>query len=303
MRRKVLVTVICPILAALIWGVAFSAQSASAGRIGPFTFNAARSTLSALVLGMGLIVWAGVRKKAGKPAQKTDWKRAITGGALCGAALCIAANLQQAGLETVVSGKAGFITALYVVLVPVFGLVIGRKAHASVWIGVGLAVVGLYLLCVTGSFVFEKGDVQLIGCAAVFAIHIFLLDHFTESVQPVLLSCLQFAFVTLFSWILAFMFETPSFADIRSCIWQLLYVGILSGAGAYTLQIIAQKEAEPAKLSLLLSLESVFSVLSGAVFLGERLTGRELIGCAVMFAAVLLAELPPETVFQTRKKA
>ncbi|MDO4493632.1 MAG: DMT family transporter [Clostridia bacterium] len=299
MKQNRILTIGFPLLAALIWGTAFSAQSMAADVLGPFTVNAARSTLAFFALGLGLIVFNAVRlRKTGETRKATaaDVKNALIGGACCGTALFVAAWLQQAGLAYTPAGKAGFITALYVVLVPVFGLFLKKRTPATVWLGIALAVAGLYLLCIKDGFSVSVGDRYVLLCAVFFAVHILVIDKFTAVVDPVLLSCLQFGVAGVFSWIAAFLTETPTLAAIMSRILPILYVGLLSSAVAYTLQMIAQKYAEPVTLSLLLSLESVFSVLGGAVLLGERLSPRELAGCAVMFVAVLLAQIPPERI-------
>lgn len=299
MKKSRLITIGFPLLAALIWGTAFSAQSVSTDAVGPFAFNAARSTLAFIALGLGLFIFNAVKsKRAPKAASAAPvlTKQALLGGLCTGTVLFIASNLQQAGLSDTVSGKAGFITALYVVLVPVFGLFFKKKTPATVWLGVLLAAAGLYLLCIKGDFSIGGGDILLLLCAVFFAFHILTIDHFTVSVDPVLLSCLQFGTAATLSWIFSFIFESPTIAQLMSRILPILYVGLLSSAGAYTLQMVAQKYAEPVTLTLLLSLESVFSVLSGALLLGERLSPRELLGCVVMFIAVLLAEIPPERI-------
>ena len=273
-----------PVLAAFIWGTAFVAQSVSSDYIPPFTFNLLRSLVAAVVLGGGLAVYRrflkAKRPQAVKPLARSR-RDLLLGGLCCGTALGIAANLQQAGMAETSAGKAGFITALYIVLVPVLGLFLHKKAPATVWVGVVLAVAGLYFLCVNEALTLSRSDLLVMLCAFVFAGHILLVDHFTRTVDGVALSGLGAA-----------LWEAPTWEGIRQCVWPILYVGVFSSGVGYTLQILAQKDANPTVVSLLLSLESVFSVLAGAVILHDRLSGRELLGCGLMFLAVVLTQLP-----------
>ena len=215
-------------------------------------------------------------------------------------ALAIASNFQQAGLVAGTdAGKAGFITALYVVLVPVFGLFFNRKVSLPVWIAVVCSVVALYLLCIKGDFSLAAGDLLILVCAVCFAVHILVIDHFTAYCDGVKLSCLQFLFAGIISAVCMFLFETVDFAAIWSCILPLLYVGIFSCGVGYTLQILAQKDSNPTVVTILLSLESVFAVIAGAIVLHQQMTAREYIGCVVMFVAVILAQIQ----FPEKKKA
>jgi drug/metabolite transporter (DMT)-like permease len=208
--------------------------------------------------------------------------------------LAIASALQQAGLGNTDPGKAGFITALYIVLVPIAGLFLKKKAPFTVWVAVAIAAVGLYFLCVdpTKPFAIQPSDLLVIGCAICFTGHILIIDHFTQKVDGVRLSCLQFFFVAVFSALLMLFFETPDWSVLPQCAIPLLYTGIFSSGVAYTLQIISQKGANPTVISLLLSLESVFAVLTGLLF-GDRMTGWEWLGCGLMLVAVVIAQLPP----------
>ena len=231
-----------------------------------------------------------------KAANKQLW----IGGLCCGAALAIASNFQQAGMVAGTdSGKAGFITALYVVLVPVFGLFFKRKVNLPTWIAVVLSVVALYLLCIKGSFSLSPGDLLILICAVCFAVHILVIDHFTAYCDGVKLSCLQFLFAGVISTVCMFLFEEVDFAAIWSCILPLLYVGIFSCGVGYTLQILAQKGSNPTVVTILLSLESVFAVIAGAIILKQQMSVREYIGCGVMFAAVILAQID----FPVKQKA
>lgn len=295
--------VVFPILAAFIWGTAFVAQDLCADSIGAFAFNATRYFIAVLALLVVILISDKVKKN--KPTltaqeKKTANKQLWLGGLCCGAALAIASNFQQAGLVAGTdAGKAGFITALYVVLVPVFGLFFKRKVSLPTWIAVVLSVVALYLLCIKGDFSLAPGDLLVLVCAVCFAVHILVIDHFTAYCDGVKLSCLQFLFAGIISTICMFIFEDVDFAAILSCALPLLYVGIFSCGVGYTLQILAQKDSNPTVVTILLSLESVFAVIAGAIILKQQMTVREYIGCAIMFAAVILAQIQ----FPTRQKA
>lgn len=295
--------VVFPILAAFIWGTAFVAQDLCADSIGAFAFNATRYFIAVLALLVVILISDKVKKN--KPTLTAQEKKAANkqlwlGGLCCGAALAIASNFQQAGLVAGTdAGKAGFITALYVVLVPAFGLFFKRKVSLPTWIAVVLSVVALYLLCIKGDFSLAPGDLLVLVCAVCFAVHILVIDHFTAYCDGVKLSCLQFLFAGIISTICMFIFEDVDFAAILSCALPLLYVGIFSCGVGYTLQILAQKDSNPTVVTILLSLESVFAVIAGAIILKQQMTVREYIGCAIMFAAVILAQIQ----FPTRQKA
>ena len=295
--------VVFPILAAFIWGTAFVAQDLCADSIGTFAFNATRYFIA--VLALLVVILISDKLKKNKPTLTAQEKKAANkqlwlGGLCCGAALAIASNFQQAGLVAGTdAGKAGFITALYVVLVPVFGLFFKRKVSLPTWIAVVLSVVALYLLCIKGDFSLAPGDLLILVCAVCFAVHILVIDHFTAYCDGVKLSCLQFLFAGIISTICMFIFEDVDFAAILSCALPLLYVGIFSCGVGYTLQILAQKDSNPTVVTILLSLESVFAVIAGAIILRQQMTVREYIGCAIMFAAVVLAQIQ----FPTRQKA
>ncbi len=295
---------LCPTIAAIIWGAAFTAQSMCTEFMGTFTFNALR----ALIGSLSLLVTVLIMNKLKKPVERTPeekkkhTKMLLLGGLACGTLLTIASNLQQFGLETTTAGKAGFITALYMVLVPIFGLVVGKKAPIFVWISVIMSAVGLYLLCITDGFSIASGDIYVIMCAVVFALHILTIDYFTQFVDGVELSFMQFTVMTVISGICMFIFEDPQISGIAQCILPLLYVGVLSSAVAYTLQIVAQKGSNPTVVVLILSLESVFATLAAAIFLNEQLSVREYIGCILMFAAVMLAQLPNDIFKRKQKK-
>ncbi len=280
-------------LTALIWGSAFVAQSVGMDYIGPFTFNSIRSFMGGIVLLPVIFIMKRQRRKNGQGAPSSgDRKTLIIGGICCGIALAAASSLQQIGIVYTSAGKAGFITALYILIVPVMGLFLGRRAGLKVWIGVALAVAGMYFLCITDGFSISKGDFLVFLCAIVFSVHILVIDHFAPKVDGVALSCIQFFVCGILCAVPMFVQEQPRISEILAAWMPLAYAGVLSCGVAYTLQVIAQKNTDPTVASLLLSLESVFSVLTGWVILGERLSGRELFGCALVFAAVLLAQIP-----------
>ena len=293
-----------PLLAAFIWGTSFVAQSVAADSIGPFTFNAARSAVAfVFLLALSLILWRARRNTfAAEPEPRTGtWRDLLIGGLCCGAALAVASFLQQKGLETTTAGKSGFITAMYIVIVPVLGIFLKRKAPRTVWISVVLAVVGLYCLCMTGSLSVNEGDFYTLLCAFCFSAHILVIDHFTQKVDGVQLSCAQFFVVTVLSSLGMLATETPTWEALQTSALPILYVGIFSSGVGYTLQILAQKDSNPTVVSLLLSLEAVFATVAGAVILHDQMSGREYLGCVLMLAAVILAQLPdrkrqPQTV-------
>ncbi len=303
MKHNQVRQVVFPILAAFIWGTAFVAQDLCADSIGTFAFNATRYFIA--VLALLVVIAVSDKAKKNRPTPTAGEKKAANkqlwlGGLCCGVALAIASNFQQAGLVAGTdAGKAGFITALYVVLVPVFGLFFKRKVSLPVWIAVVCSVVALYLLCIKGDFSLAAGDLLILVCAVCFAVHILVIDHFTAYCDGVKLSCLQFLFAGIISAVCMFLFETVDFAAIWSCILPLLYVGIFSCGVGYTLQILAQKDSNPTVVTILLSLESVFAVIAGAIVLHQQMSAREYIGCVVMFVAVILAQIQ----FPEKKKA
>ena len=292
---------VLPVLAAFIWGTAFVAQSVGADYVEPFTFNAARSVIAFLFLLILCLVRRKIQKGIVESATKS-WKDLAIGGTCCGVALTVATNLQQKGLETTTSGKAGFITALYIVIVPILSIFLKKKAPRAIWLSVVLAVAGLYCLCITEDFTITSGDFYILLCALCFSVHILVIDHFTQKVDGVELSCVQFLMVTVLSAIGMLATETPSVEALKMCVGPILYLGILSSGVAYTLQILAQKDSNPTVVSLLLSLESVFAVLAGAVILHDRMSGKEYLGCVLMLVAVVLAQLPEKAPKTAEKK-
>lgn len=292
MKKLSVKSMVLLILTAFIWGMAFVAQSVGMNYIGPFTFNCIRSIMGGVVLIPCILFFEKNEKKQGKHEEKEDIRILLTGGICCGLALCVASNLQQIGIKYTTVGKAGFITALYIVLVPVFGIFLRKKVSGRVWISVAIAVVGLYLLCITDEFKIGKGDFFVVLCAVVFTIHILVIDYFSPKVNGIKLSCIQFLVAGILSGIPMLISEKPSVSTILAAWAPLLYAGIMSCGVGYTLQIVAQKNADPTVASLILSLESVFSVLAGWVILGQTLAGKEIAGCVLMFAAIILAQLP-----------
>lgn len=303
-------------LTAVVWGVAFVAQSVGMDYVGPFTFNCIRCLIGAVVLVP--CIWfldgwkqrqggascgresAGAqdsascsRRSAGAQDGASDGSHALlAGGICCGLALFVASNLQQIGIQYTTVGKAGFITALYIVMVPVFGIFLKKRAGIRVWVSVALAVAGLYLLCITDRLALGKGDILVLLCAVVFAVHILVVDHFSAKADGVRMSCIQFLVCGLLSGVCMLIMEHPEMRLILQAWQPILYAGVFSCGVGYTLQIVGQKGTDPTVASLILSLESVVSVLAGWLLLGQRLSVRELGGCALMFAAILLAQLP-----------
>ncbi len=280
------------VFAAFIWGSAFVAQSMGADLLPALTFNAFRSLIAVGALLAVIFLFSKVQKKPFLPPPKTR-KDLLIGGICCGTALAVSSALQQMGLSDTDPGKAGFITALYIVLVPIFGLFLKKKAPGTVWIAVLLAVAGLYFLCIKKNIGIETSDLLVLCCAFCFTGHILVVDHFSQRVDALWLSCVQFMVVTILSAILALLFEQPNLGNLTACLFPLFYTGLLSSGVAFTLQIVAQKGANPTVVSLMMSLESVFSVLTSAVVLKQWLSGREFLGCGLMLAAILLAQLPP----------
>lgn len=278
------------ILTAFIWGTAFVAQSVGMDYLGPFTFNGVRSIIGGIAL-LPCIAFLnrinGVQKKA-----EGGRRDLIGGGIACGLLLFAASSLQQMGIQYTTAGKAGFITAFYIVIVPVLGIFLGKKTGWKVWLAVALALAGLYFLCITEKFSVGKGDILIFICALVFSVHILVIDYFSPKVDGVKMSCIQFFVCGIVSLPFMFGLETPRVSAMLAGIVPLLYAGVLSCGVAYTLQIVGQKNVNPAVASLILSLESCFSVLAGWLVLGERLSVREGAGCVLMFAAIILAQLP-----------
>ena len=293
MKHNQVRQVVFPIITAMIWGSSFVAQSASTEHVGAYTFNAARSFVGFLALLVVVQIFKMLRKEP--PAEQTAAEKKagrrdlILGGICCGIALALSCNLQQLGLVAGASvGKTSFITTLYVVLVPICGLFLKKKVSPAVWISVLLGVAGLYCLCIKEN---APSGLLVLLWAFGYTLHILVIDYFTQKVDGVKMSCIQFLTCAILSAILMLIFENPTWADIVPCMGSVLYVGVFSSGVAYTLQILAQKDSNPTIVALLLSLESVFGAVSGAIFLHETMTGKELIGCVLMLIAVVLAQL------------
>ena len=280
-------------LTALIWGTAFVAQSVGMDHIGPFSFNAARSFVGGVAL-IPVIFFFDRFKTAEKKAEEAANKKVLLlGGVCCGLALGVASCLQQVGIKYTTVGKAGFITAMYIVIVPILGLFLGKKVGVKLWISVVIAIAGLYLLCMSGSLTLQKGDLLVILCAFAFSVHIMVIDHFSPLTDGVKMSCIQFFVAGLVSLVPMLIAEgTPAPVDLLRSWMPVLYCGVLSSGVAYTLQIIGQRGVNPTIASLVLSLESVISVLAGWAILHQTMSGREILGCVLMFAAIILAQLP-----------
>lgn len=303
-------------LTAMIWGAAFVAQSVSMDYIGPFTFICLRSVIGGLFLIPVIIVLDGIRKKSQNESanvvssentlhnikmdiekeekQRLSWKnkQLIEGGIVCGILLFFANCFQQTGIQYTTVGKAGFITTFYIIIVPLIGLFFKKYCGILTWIGVVIALAGLYFLCITQKLTIQRGDALILCCSVLYAGQILAIDHYNPFVDGVKMSCIQFLTGGVLGAVFMFLFESPNMAMILNAAGPILYTGIMSTGVGYTLQIVGQKGLNPTVAALILSLESVFSALSGYLFLHQVLTTRELIGCALMFIAIVLAQLP-----------
>ena len=284
------------LLTALIWGTAFVAQSAGMDHVQPFTYNGVRTLIGGLVLIPVILLFDRLKPTDSRPSaaeQKEINKNSLIGGICCGTVLCVASCFQQFGVSMTTAGKAGFITALYIVIVPLMGVFIKKKIPKIIWLCVAIAVAGFYLLCVKEGFSVGTGDLLVLCCAFFFSIHIMVIDHFTAGkVDGVRMSCVQFLVAGIMAIVLMFLFEEPTLASIWDARVSILYAGVMSCGVAYTLQILGQKDTDPTTATLLMSLESVFAALSGWVLLHESLSLKEIFGCAMVFAAVILAQIP-----------
>ena len=275
------------LIATLIWGSAFVAQSVGMDHIGPMTFQAARSLLAvAALIPVIFLMEPDKGQYIPRWADRKLWKTGI----LCGLALFVAQGLQQVGLQYTEPGKAGFITAMYIVLVPVLGLFLGRRCGWRVWVSVALAVAGLYLLSCVGVTRIALGDLLILISAGAFAVQILLIDVLAQRLDGLRLNCIQFLVVTVLSAVLAAFTETPTLSGIVDCAVPLLYTGVLSSGAAFSLQILGQQHLPPEPASLIMSLESVFAVLSGWLILHQTLSLHEGLGCCLVFAGVILCQ-------------
>ena len=296
MDKKQLRNTLLLVCGAFIWGTAFVAQSVGSDYMGPYTFLAGRSWLAcAFLLGlMAVLRKMGRTNTAAEPGFWQNKKVLVKGGIFCGAALFAASAAQQMGIGTTSTAKAGFMTALYVVLVPVTSIFFGSRPGAKLWGCVVVSVVGLYLLCLAGrdTLSLTGGEWQLLLCAALFTLQIMLVNHFSPQLDGIQLSFMQFLVVAVLSTVFMFAFETPTVEQFRGAAVSIAYCGIMSSGVAYTLQIVGQKELDPTIASLAMCLESVFSALAGWMILGETLSATELCGCVLMFGAIVASQLP-----------
>lgn len=284
------------VLTAFIWGTAFVAQSVGMDYLEPFTFNGVRSLIGGTALLPCIFLLQKINAKPEVPESyegvKGTSRDLMIGGIACGFLLFAASSLQQIGIMYTTAGKAGFITSCYIIIVPVLGIFLHKKIGWKVWLAVAMALVGLYFLCITEGFSIGKGDFYIFICAILFSLHILVIDYFSPKVDGVKMACIQFFVCGIISFVPMFALETPKIGNLLAGWLPLLYAGVFSCGVGYTLQIIAQKNMNPAIASLILSLESCFSVLAGWLILGEKMSVRETVGCVLMFTAIILAQLP-----------
>ena len=303
MSRKVRAHILL-FFTSFIWGSAFVAQSVGMEHLGPFTFNGVRMLISGFALTIVVIIWKRIPKTqqaASSSVQSTledtenSKKTLFRAGIWCGVIVFAASTFQQVGLVYTTAGKAGFLTTMYIILVPILGIFMKRKIGKRIWFCVILAVVGIYLLCLVENLRMNFGDFLMLFCALGYAIHIIVIDHFSNRVDAVRLSQIQFFVAGIISLAPMFIFETPAVSNILLAWLPLVYAAVLSGAIGFTFQIIAQKDIKPTVAALIMSFESVFAVLTGFVILSELLSSREILGCILMFTAVIIAQLPEKT--------
>lgn len=280
------------LITSIIWGTAFVAQSEGMNYVEPFTYNAMRTLLGGVILIPVMILFRFSDKRNGKEKSSCSLKNTIIGGICCGIALFIASSFQQAGIAHTTAGKAGFVTALYIVIVPMIGIFLHKKMPLRMWLFIAIALAGFWLLCIKQDIGISSGDLLVFFGAIFFAVHITVIDYFNQkNTDGVLMSCIQFFTAGLLMLICMFIFEKPTIPNIMGAGGTILYAGILSCGVAYTLQILGQKHTNPTLATMLMSLESVFAALSGWLILGEKLSIKEFIGCVLIFAAVILAQL------------
>ncbi len=292
-------------LTACIWGLAFVSQSKGMEYMDPFTFNGVRSLIGA----GSLLVFILLKAKFTKTSlQNIDWPLTLRAGIFCGIVLTIASTLQQFGIVYTTVGKAGFITTLYIIFVPMAGVLFGKKPSAVVWVAAVMAAIGMYFLCMSEDFSVNFGDVLIFICALFFTVHIMVIDHYSPKTDGVIVSCIQFFVCGVICMSGAFVWGNPAWSQLTSGATALLYAGVMSCGVAYTLQIVGQNGVNPTVAALLLSLESVVATVAGVLayrlgFLStdQTMTARQVIGCVIVFLAVVLVQLPPEW-FQKKKK-
>lgn len=286
------------LLTAMIWGAAFVAQSVGMDYVGPFTLQSVRALLGGIVLLPVIALMGRSKPKNSAPGAKKDL---ILGGIVCGTLLAVASVLQQYGILYTTVGKAGFITTLYVVLVPIIGLFFHKRVPPLIWLCVTLSIVGLYLLSFSGAASFNRGDLLVMLCALVFSFHIIAIDHFSPKVDGVKLSCIQFLVCGVLCFFPMMMLERPTLAALLAAWKPIAYAGILSCGVGYTLQVVAQNRTDPTVASLILCMESVFSAVFGWILLGQGMAARELAGCGLMFASILLAQFADRVKLPSQK--
>ena len=285
-------------MTACIWGMSFVSQSKGMDYMPPLTFNGVRAMIGALVLLIYILI---SRKAAGEKAKPIEWGITLRAGLWCGLALTIASTLQQYGIKYTTVGKAGFITTLYIIFVPIAGIFFHRKVAKVVWFAACMAAVGMYLLCMTESLVLSTGDTLVFLCAVVFAAHIMLVDYYSPKTDGVIVSCIQFTICGIVCGVGSLIWGEPTIGQLRDGMETLLYSGVLSCGVAYTLQMVGQKGVNPTVAALILSLESVVATVAawiackiGFLSTDQTLTGRQIAGCVIVFAAVILVQLPRE---------
>lgn len=296
MGLKKIKAAIMLMIAALVWGAAMSFQSEGMNYVGPLTFQAVRFLVGGTVL-LPLVFLLG-KKDPGQDGEEYDPKGVFKGGAVCGIFLMIACTLQQFAILYTTVGKAGFLTSLYIIFIPVLGIFLRKRIGLNVWIAVALAMVGMYLLCMKESLVLSKGDALVVVCALVFSFQIMAIDKYAAIYNGLKLSCIQFYVCGILSAVLMFIFEKPDISSLLGAWVPILYTGAASCGIGYTFQTLAQKDLQPAVASIIMSLESVFAALFGWILLGQKMSLREIIGCGVMFAAIIIAQ-----VFEGKEKA
>ncbi len=284
-------------LTALIFGTTFVAQQQGMDYIGPFTYITARSVIGALFLFISALLFDRTDKSSttfsfGNSLKRFQNKNLVVGGVLCGIVMFAATSFQQVGLMYTTVGKAGFLTSLYIVIVPILGLIFRKKVHKIIWFCAAVAVVGMYFLCITEDFSVSIGDFLVFMCAVMFSFHFMLLDKYSPIVDCVRMSCIQFIVCGLISLVTSVMLETITLEGIIAAWFPIIYAGVFSSGIAFTLQSLAQRDTSPFVASLIVSLESVVSVLAGFVLLGETLTPREIMGCVLIFGAIIFAQVP-----------
>ncbi len=307
MKQKQLVSNGLLLLTAFIWGLAFVAQSVAMDYISPFTFNGVRSVLGGVVLlpvifGMKHLKIGGQCLHMGEEKKGFFHSVEFIGGVCCGIALFIGSNLQQFGVLYSSPGKAGFLTALYILIVPIMGVFLKKKVKGRIWGCVAMALVGVFLLCVTSKFTIEMGDILLLLCAVGFSIHILVIDYFSPKANGTVMSSVQFFTCGILSLICMAFVEHPSVDNILKAWVPILYAGVMSCGVAYTLQIIGQKHTNPTVASLLMSMESVFACVGSMIILGQIMTAREVTGSCLVFAAIIMAQLPARNSYSARRR-